>query len=118
MRHISCDLCGKDLVSGLELRYVVKLDARLDHDATPSDPALNFLAEDDTDSVDAMNQLLEDMDLDPHPDVSASDRDTVEMPILMPPLACQYDLCTTCYCKFQRDPLGRERKRKLQFSTN
>ncbi len=119
MRHISCDLCGKDLVTGSQLRYIVKLDVRLEHNATYTAHEHDFPIEDDTDSVEAMNQLLEDIEHDSHADVSASDRDTVEMPSLQqPPLACQYDLCTACYQRFQQDPLGRERKRKLHFSSN
>jgi hypothetical protein len=109
MRHFSCDLCGKSLTPGSDARYVVRVEG-----FAAVEPALLTEEDLDTDTIDAMADLLEELEdtehLDELPTTAGDD----------PPANArrEYDLCPCCYRKLLADPLGLESRRKLQFSEN
>jgi hypothetical protein len=106
MQRCYCDLCGKELVAGADHRIVVRMDARLV--AAPlelTDADLD--GQDDPDHIEAMDVLLAEQD----------GEDTVLDPTPTP-RPQEFDLCGACYRRFQADPLGLERSRKLYFSPN
>jgi hypothetical protein len=103
MLHVSCDLCGKELRHGDDQRYVVKIEI-----FAAQDPAEITDADLDEDHMEAVSQLLRDMeeqigdgeDLDPaHHNF-------------------RFDLCPECRRKFLRDPLGKDASQKFDFSEN
>ena len=108
MRHFSCDLCGKSLTPGSDSRYVVRVEGFAAVEPT-------MLTEDDldTDTIDAMADLLEELEVDDRLDDAPAADDE-------PPANArrEYDLCACCYRKLLADPLGLESRRKLQFSQN
>lgn len=101
MVHFTCDLCGKDLTSGGDRRYVVKMEAFPGFDPTE-------LKEDDLDEdpMEAVAQLLK---RDPAL-VSEFGTDA--------PRGFRFDLCPGCHQKFLKDPLGRDAVRSFDFSKN
>jgi hypothetical protein len=102
MLHITCDLCGKEILPGEDSRYVVKLEVYAAHDPTEiTDADL------DEDHMEAVSQLLRDME------------DNLEDSELAPAYKkFRYDLCPECQKKFVRDPLGKEAAQKFDFSEN
>ncbi len=104
MHHFSCDVCGKDMTPKAAGRYVVKMEA-----FAATDPAELTDADLDADHVEAMAQMLDELE----------DADPADAPPL--PAARQslrFDLCPACYRKFVNDPLGREGVGKFHFSEN
>ena len=102
MLHVTCDLCGKEIQPGDDHRYVVKIEAY-----AADDPAEITEADLDEDHMEAVSQLLRDME------------DNLEGPTLVEPYKnFRYDLCPDCHKKFLRDPLGRENAQKFDFSEN
>jgi len=102
MLHVTCDLCGKELLPGDDHRYVVKVEVFAAHD-----PSEITEADLDDDHMEAVSQLLQDMD-----DLEDPDE-------LAPPYKkFRYDLCPECHKKFLRDPLGKEGAQKFDFSEN
>jgi len=102
MLHYSCDNCGKDLTPGAVARYVVKVEA-----FAATDPNELTEADLDTDSVEAMAELLSEME------------ETGEAPDPAPARkAMQFDLCPGCYRKYLADPLGKDTAPKFDFSEN
>ncbi len=102
MMHFTCDLCGKDLQPGEEERYVVKIES-----FPAQDPAQLTEADLDDDHMEAVSELLRDLEED--------DAD-IELP--EPSKHFRYDLCPECHQRFVRDPLGKEHQHKLFFSKN
>jgi len=101
MVHFTCDLCGKDLTTNDERRFVVKIEVYPSFDPTE-------LREDDLDDdpMEAVSQILKrDESL-----VAGVDDDK--------PRGFRFDLCPGCYAKFVKDPLGREVLRTFDFSKN
>ena len=102
MLHVTCDLCGKELRPGHEPHYVVKIEAYAAHD-----PAEITEADLDEDHMEAVSQLLRDME------------DNSDGPAVAEPYKnFRYDLCPECHQKFVRDPLGKETAQKFDFSEN
>ena len=107
MRHFSCDLCGKDLTAsphgGADARYVLRMEV------APAGGGAGLLCEADLDQdhLDAMAELLDDLEADPEP--------PHELPAT---LRLEFDLCPGCRQRFVADPLGRERVPKPRFSKN
>jgi hypothetical protein len=103
MLHVTCDLCGKEVRPGDDHRYVVKIEVFAAHD-----PAEITEADLDDDHMEAVSQLLRDME----DNLTGGDD---------PEPAChhfRYDLCPECRKKFVRDPLGKEAAQKFDFSEN
>jgi hypothetical protein len=102
MMHFSCDLCGKEIRSGDDQRFVIKIEA-----FAAQDPGQITEADLDEDHMEEVSQLLRDMEDGPE------DQDVEE--------ACKnfrFDLCPDCHKRFVRDPLGKEQGQKLFFSKN
>ena len=105
MLRCFCDVCGKELGSGHDARYAVRLEARrVSAPATLTDADLD--GQDDPDHIDAMEELLADHDPDAEPDGPA------------PTPPSEFDLCGKCYRKFTADPLGLHRRRSMTYSAN
>ena len=102
MRHFSCDLCGKDLTSGEDARFVLRMEVY-----PASESAELTEADLDQDHVETMAEMLQELE--------ESGEHAVYVPTTQ---KLQYDLCSSCHNKFVADPLGREAKPKLQFSKN
>ena len=104
MRHFSCDLCGKDMTSGSDARFVVRMES-----FPASCPGELTEADLDQDHIDTMAEMLAELEESgvELPTESVADRQAKE-----------YDLCPACYEKFLADPLGRDRSRKPHFSKN
>ncbi len=102
MVHFTCDLCGKDLASSGDGRYVVKIEAYPGFDP-------NEIKEDDLDDdpMEAVAQILQR-------DEGLCSED------LAAPLnkGFRFDLCPSCHLKFVNDPLGKDAVRSFDFSKN
>jgi hypothetical protein len=103
MLHVTCDLCGKELYPGDDHHYVVKIEA-----FAADDPAKITEADLDEDHMEAVSELLREME--DHP----ADHELTEPAYRH----FRYDLCPECHKKFLRDPLGREAAQKFDFSEN
>jgi hypothetical protein len=99
MLHFTCDQCGKQLRQGEE-RYIVKIEVFAAHD--PAE-----LTEDDLDQdhMEAVSELLQDLDDDANADLEPATKHF------------RYDLCDGCKKKYARDPLSKEAA-KFDFSEN
>lgn len=103
MLHITCDLCGKELLPGDDPRYVVKLEV-----FAARDPLEITEADLEEDHMEAVSQLLRD-----------EEEGLVNSEDVAPPYKCfRYDLCGECHKRFVRDPLGKEAIQKFDFSEN
>lgn len=102
MLHITCDLCGKEMMLGEDQRYVVKMEVYAAHD-----PAKITEADLDDDHLEAVGELLRELE------------DSGDSAVLEPVTRhFRYDLCPACQKKYVRDPLGREAAQKFDFSEN
>ncbi|WP_165249781.1 hypothetical protein [Paludisphaera soli] len=104
MVHFTCDLCGKDMTSSGEDRFVVKMEAFPGFDP-------NEIKEEDLDDdpMEAVSELLER-------DEDFAHREQADD-------ACRrqgfrFDLCPSCHRKFLRNPLGKSNASVLNFSKN
>src|SRR5215831_17392010 len=98
MLHITCDLCGKELRGGGD-HYVVKIEV-----FPTQDPAVLTEADLDEDHMEAVSQMLREME-------------DMEAPEVEPPSQQRrYDLCPECRKRYLRDPLNREAAQKFDFS--
>jgi len=104
MVHFTCDLCGKDITSSGEDRFVVKMEAFPGFDP-------NEIKEEDLDDdpMEAVSELLESGEGFAH-------REQAED-------ACRrtgfrFDLCPACHRRFLRNPLGKSNAAVLDFSKN
>jgi hypothetical protein len=102
MVHFTCDLCGKDLTTSGENRYVVKIEAYPGFDPTE-------ITEDDLDDdpMEAVAQILQRDEGLTSDELSQTHRK-----------GFRFDLCPACHHKFVNDPLGKESTRSFDFSKN
>src|ERR1700737_3466950 len=103
MFNVTCDLCGKELCPGQDERFVVKVEVFAAHD-----PAKITEADLDEDHMEAVSELLREMDenaIDPELTEPSSKH-------------FRYDLCPECQKRYLRDPLGKEAAQKFDFSEN
>ncbi|MCU0706207.1 MAG: hypothetical protein MUF18_19765 [Fimbriiglobus sp.] len=109
MLRCYCDVCGKELHSGQDGRYTVRVEARRVCEPVEL-TAADLDGQDDPDHLDAMEQLLAD----------AETEATLHHPPELPPApkAREFDLCGGCYCRFHSDPFGFERRRSLYTRSN
>jgi hypothetical protein len=104
MLHVTCDLCGKELLPGdAHHRYVVKIEVFAAHD-----PAEITEADLEEDHMEAVSQLLREME------DNLADSEGVQPAYHN----FRYDLCPECQKKFVRDPLNKETAQKFDFSEN
>jgi hypothetical protein len=105
MLHITCDLCGTELRAGQD-HYVVKIEVFAQHD-----PAQLTEADLEEDHMEAISQLLREMD----------DEEIAEA-IEPARRHLRYDLCPHCRERFLNDPLNKdpnkEAAQKFDFSEN
>ncbi len=101
MLHFTCDLCGKELRSEDDQRYVVKIEAFAAHD-----PAEITEEDLDEDHMEAVSQILEAENLGEEIELDPARKNF------------RIDLCPDCNQKFLRDPLGRDAVQKFDFSKN
>ena len=103
MIRYSCDLCGRNLDTQNDLRYVVRMEvyAALDPMASDGD-------DDDRDHLQEVQDILERME--------ATESDQIGEDVYQ---QLRFDLCPECRHKFLKSPLGREVAAKLcKFSNN
>lgn len=100
MIHFSCDLCGKDLATTGEARFVVKIAAYAGFDP-------DQLTDDDLDA-DGLEEVAK----------ALRDEATLGEPEADPSSSkgFRFDLCPACHEKFVKDPLGKELARSFDFS--
>ncbi len=105
MLHITCDLCGKELRAGQD-HYVVKIEVFAQHD-----PAQLTEADLEEDHMEAVGQLLRELD-----------EDDIADGIEPAHHHLRYDLCPDCRQRYLRDPLNKdlhkEAAQKFDFSEN
>ena len=99
MLHYSCDMCGQPLD---EERFVARVEVY-----PAFDPDELTEADLDADHMQQVADLLND----------------IEAGIAQPPDECEprqfrFDLCPRCHTMYLKDPLGREKQRRLNFSEN
>ena len=102
MIHFSCDRCKRVLDPDDDLRYVVKLEVHAAMEPVDADDL-----DDDRDHLLEIHEMLEsveDLDNELTGDDAYQRR--------------RYDLCSECYRKFMKSPLGREPVTQLDFSQN
>jgi hypothetical protein len=102
MIHFSCDLCKRPLDPEDDLRYVVKLEVYAAFDPMKIDDS-----DDDRDSLQDLNEILEHIDDVSSPEVG---EDVYQQ--------MRFDLCPECRKKFIKNPLGRKPAEQFDFSKN
>ncbi len=102
MIHHSCDRCKCMIDPEDELRYVVKLEI-----LAAMEPADADDVEDDRDHLLEVQEILERLE--------AGEDENVSDEIYQ---RKHFDLCSTCYREFIKNPLGREQPVHLGFSAN
>jgi hypothetical protein len=104
MLHITCDLCGKELLAGQD-HYVVKIEVFARHD-----PAQLTEADLEEDHMEAVSQLLRELDEEAAETIEPARHNL------------RYDLCPECRQRYLRDPLSKELSKeaaqKFDFSEN
>lgn len=98
MLHFSCDLCGQPLD---DRRYVVRMEIFPAFDASDITEA-----DLDVDHLNAVAAEIHEMELT---GVEADDANSKSF---------RFDLCPRCHARYEKDPLGREALRRLNFSEN
>ena len=101
MLHVTCDLCGKKLRPG-EDHYVVKIEVFAGHD-----PAELTEADLEEDHMEAVSQLIRQMEAGECPDELSPTSHHL-----------RYDLCPECRKRYLRDPLSKDAAGKFDFSEN
>ena len=101
MIHVTCDLCGKSIRSGEDLHYVLKVEMFAAHEP-------DGLTEEDLDEdhLEAVSKMLCEME----------ESGTESLPV--PAQNRRFDLCGICRERFLRDPLGKNKAEKFDFSEN
>lgn len=104
MVHFTCDLCGKDMTSSGEDRFVVKMEAFPGFD--PNEIREDDLDDDPMESVADLARRGDEFDgQDPGDDACARK-------------SFRFDLCPACHRRFVRNPLGKSNASVLNFSKN
>lgn len=104
MMQFHCDLCGRIICTENERRYVVRLEMY------PVESDLELQRED----------LDIDLDIDPIEMMHKMIEEAIDVPEMQLPQVenKRYDMCPECYAKYNADPLGKNSKRKVHFSSN
>lgn len=105
MLHVTCDLCGQELRAGQD-HYVVKIEVFAQHD-----PAQLIEADLEEDHIEAVSQLLRELDEDEIAEAIQPSRHQL-----------RYDLCSECRQRYLDNPLHKElvkdAAQKFDFSEN
>ena len=102
MIHYSCDRCKRPLDSSEDVRYAVTMEVQ-----AVMDPLAGDEIEDDRDHLLEIQEILEQID-DAESELVGSDIYQKS----------RYDLCSDCYRKFIKNPIGRETPAHFGFSQN
>jgi hypothetical protein len=102
MIHYSCDRCKRLIDTEEELRYTVKLEV-----CAAMEPAAADELQDDRDHLLEVHEILERLD--------ANEDNNIGDDIYQKK---HFDLCSSCYRDFIKNPLGREQQVQLGFSQN
>jgi len=102
MIHYSCDRCKRRIDSAKEIRHVVRVEVQ-----AVLEPLLDDDFEDDRDHLLEIDDLLDAMDLD--------EEEFLQDDL---PQQLRFDLCSDCYRRYIRDPLGLEPSLNVGFSSN
>lgn len=99
MKHYTCDSCGRNLSAE---RYEAKIVVQPAFD--PDELTEETLQEDNLSAVaESLAELECTGDFEPHETRNHE---------------FQFDLCASCYSRFVKAPLGRDSRRRLDFSSN
>ena len=99
MLHFTCDLCGRSID---QERYIARIEV-----APAFDP--DQVTEEDLDA-DHLEEIAESLaELESTGDFELED---------FGPKKFRFDLCPHCWKRYQKDPLGRDSLRRLNFSQN
>lgn len=102
MIHYTCDRCHRVIDPEQELRYVVRMEVE-----AAMDPVHEQEVADDRDHLLEIDEILERAE--------AADDDAIGDDVYQ---KRRFDLCPSCYRKFNADPLGCEKRVTLGFSHN
>ncbi|MFV1964655.1 MAG: hypothetical protein ACC628_04480 [Pirellulaceae bacterium] len=102
MIHYSCDRCKRALDPAADLRYAVMIEVQAVMDPLDVDET-----EDDRDHLLEIQEILERID--------DAENDLIGDDIYQ---KSRFDLCSDCYQKFIKNPIGRETPAHLGFSQN
>ena len=110
MVHYTCDMCGKPLLAGEDIRYVVKIEVYATCDSMDTEDDLDEelweMEDDDDDDVDDdENDRVAGEEL-------GDDRDDEEYKTF------RFDLCHKCHKKYLQDPLFLKSWNRTRFSEN
>jgi len=103
MLHVTCDICGKEVLTENDQHYVVNMEV-----FAHEDPSELTEADLEKDHLEAVSEMLREME--------ENELDAEEIPPTQKKF--HFDLCMECHKKFVRDPLGRETAHKFDFSEN
>jgi hypothetical protein len=102
MLRYTCDLCGRDLDSQNDLRYVVRMEVYAAFDPLRTDES-----EDDRDHLEEVQDIIERME--------DAECDQIGEDVYQ---QMRFDLCPECRKRFIKSPLGREVAKLCEFSEN
>lgn len=102
MIQYSCDRCKRNIESGDELRYVVRIEIEARFDGIQDEP------DEDRDHLMELHEVLERME-------ESEENETLDEDVYR---RQRFDLCPECYRKYVMNPLGRELAAPLGFSDN
>ena len=102
MLRYSCDLCGRELDSQNDLRYVVRMEVYAAFDPLRTDES-----EDDQDHLQEVQDIIERME---DAECEQIGEDVYQQ--------MRFDLCPECRKRFLKSPLGREAAKLCEFSEN
>jgi len=102
MLRYSCDLCGRELDSQNDLRYVVRMEVYAAFDPLRTDES-----EDDRDHLEEVQDIIERME--------DAECDQIGEDVYQ---QMRFDLCPECRKRFIKNPLGREAAKLCEFSEN
>ncbi len=109
-----CDACRKELVTGEDERYTVRIETHRNGDAIELNED-DFDDQDDPDHLDAMDDLLSQ----PHDNEAENYNNSTQAIASTPAVGTQlFDLCGRCYQKYMVNPLGMERPQSGRYSSN
>ena len=106
MIHYSCDRCKRMIDTEQEVRHIVKIEVQSVVEPLVDDDGLDE-NEDDRDHLLEIHEMLEAMDPEDIEEGLEADERTLS-----------FDLCSECYRKFIRNPLGIETTVRVGFSHN
>ena len=98
MMYFTCDQCGKQIRSGADDRFIIRIEV-----FAAEDTHMISEADLDEDNMEAVSALLREME------DGATDEPNKQF---------RYDMCHECHKRFVQDPLGKENGLKLSFSKN